>query len=93
MSHNQRLYWLNSLGFTPEDWGADIDSIGRSVLVKGLRQGLKEEFWFAANDGRALIHNESSKVKTWAELQAWIQEQPEAKKPLEKQRNLFGDDE
>jgi len=32
-------------------------------------------------------------VMTWEELQAWIQEQPEAKKPLEKQRNLFGDDE
>jgi len=30
---------------------------------------------------------------TWEEMQAWIQEKPEVKKPLEKQRNLFGDDE
>jgi hypothetical protein len=92
MSHNQRLYWLKTMGFTPEDWGADIESIGRSVLVKGLRHGVQEEFWLAANDGRALIHNESSKAKTWQELQAWIQERPEVKKPLAAQRNLFGDE-
>jgi hypothetical protein len=29
---------------------------------------------------------------TWAELQAWIQEKPEVKKSLPKERNLFGDD-
>jgi hypothetical protein len=32
-------------------------------------------------------------VMTWEQLQAWITEQPEAKKPLAAQRNLFGDDE
>jgi hypothetical protein len=51
-----------------------------------------ESFWLAAGDGSAVIHGENTPVKTWEELQAWITEQPEAKKPLEKQRNLFGDD-
>lgn len=90
MSHNQRLHWLKSLGWLPEDWGARIDSIGHCVLIKGMRHDLKEEFWLAAGDGRALVHNENSAVKSWEELQAWIQEKPpEAKKPLAAQRNLF----
>lgn len=94
MSHNQRLMWLKSLGFLPEDWGTEIASLGRSVLVKGTRHEIHEEFWLAACDGRALIHNENTNVKSWEELQAWIQEKPpEAKKPLAAQRNLFGDDE
>ena len=93
MSHNQRLYWLRTLGFIPEDWGADLKELGRAVCVKGIRQGQPESFWLAANDGSAVVHGENTPVKTWEELQAWVTEQPEAKKPLEKQRNLFGDDE
>jgi len=89
MSHNQRLYWLKSLGFTPEDWGADLKELGRAVCVKGIRQGQAEAFWLAANDGSAVIHGENTPVKTWEELQAWIQEQPEVKKPLAAQRILF----
>jgi len=93
MSHNQRLYWLRTIGFTPEDWGADLKELGRAVCVKGLRQGQAEAFWLAANDGRAVIHEENTPVKTWEELQAWIQEKPEVKKSLPKERKLFGDDE
>jgi hypothetical protein len=89
MSHNQRLYWLRTLGFTPEDWGADLKELGRAVCVKGIRQGQAESFWLAAGDGSAVVHGENTPVKTWEELQAWITEQPEVKKPLAAQRNLF----
>lgn len=94
MSHNQRLMWLKTLGFTPEDWGADLNEIGRAVAIKGNRHDEPVAFWLAANDGRAVIHDENTLPKSWEELQAWILEkQPEAKKPLPAQRNLFGDDE
>jgi len=89
MSHNQRLMWLKSLGWLPDDRGADLAELGRSVIVRGIRLGHDEAFWLAANDGRAAIHEENTPVMTWAELQAWIQEQPGAKKPLAAQRNLF----
>jgi hypothetical protein len=92
MSHNQRLYWLKSLGWLPDDRGFDLKELGQAVIVRGVRLGEPEAFWLAANDGRAAIHEENTPVKTWEELQAWITEKPEAKKPLEKQRNLFGDD-
>ena len=54
-----RLYWLKTLGFIPEDCGADIDSLGRSFLVNGSRHDLQEEFWLAANDERALVHHDA----------------------------------
>jgi hypothetical protein len=93
MSHNQRLYWLKTLGFTAQDRGIVHATLGTCSLVTGERQGEPEEFWLAARDGSALVHTSSLPVMTWEELQAWIQEQPEAKKPLAAQRNLFGDDE
>jgi hypothetical protein len=89
MSHNQRLYWLRTLGFTAQDRGIIHGTLGTCSLVTGERQGETEEFWLAAHDGSALVHRSSLPVMTWAELQAWITEQPEAKKPLEKQRNLL----
>jgi hypothetical protein len=93
MSHNQRLMWLRSLGWLPDDRGADLAELGRSVIVRGNRLGQDEAFWLAANDGRAAILEENTPVKSWPELQAWIQEKPpEPKKPLRMERNLFGDD-
>jgi hypothetical protein len=85
--------WLRSLGWLPDDRGFDLKELGTAVIVRGVRLGESEAFWLAANDGRAAIHEENTPVKTWEELQAWIQEQPEVKKPLAAQRNLFGDDE
>ena len=93
MSHNQRLMWLKTMGWLPEDWGADLKELGRAVCVKGIRQGEAESFWLAARDGSAVVHGENTPVKSWEELQAWVTEKPEAKKPLAAQRNLFGDDE
>ena len=93
MSHNQRLYWLKSLGFSAQDRGIIHGTLGTCSLVTGERQGETEEFWLAARDGSALVHTSSLPVMTWAELQAWIEEKPEAKKSLPKERNLFGDDE
>ena len=94
MSHNQRLRWLATLGWIPDDRGADLADLGRSVIVRGIRLGQDEAFWLAANDGRAAILEETTPVKSWEELQEWVQAKPpEAKKPLAAQRNLFGDDE
>ena len=93
MSHNQRLYWLRSLGFTAQDRGIIHGTLGTCSLVTGERQGETEEFWLAARDGSALVHTSSLPVMTWQELQAWIEKKPEAKKSLSRGRNLFGDDE
>ena len=93
MSHNQRLYWLKSLGFTAQDRGIIHGTLGTCSLVTGERQGETEEFWLAARDGSALVHTSSLPVMTWQELQAWIEKPPEPKKVLRMERNLFGDDE
>ena len=85
--------WLKSLGWLPDDRGADLSELGRSVIVRGLRLGQDEAFWLAANDGRAAILEENTPVKSWEELQEWIEEKPpEPKKVLRMERNLFGDD-
>jgi hypothetical protein len=89
MSHNQRLMWLKTIGWLPDDRGADLSELGRCVIVRGSRLGQDEAFWLAANDGRAAILEENTPVKSWEELQAWVTEKPEAKKPLAAQRNLF----
>lgn len=93
MSHNQRLYWLKTLGFVAQDRGIIHGTLGTCSLVTGERQGETEEFWLAARDGSALVHTSSLPVMTWQELQAWIEAKPEPKKSLPKERNLFGDDE
>lgn len=90
MSHNQRLMWLKTLGWIPDDRGADLAELGRCVIVRGVRLGQDEAFWLSANDGRAAILEENTPFKSWEELQAWIQEKPpEPKKVLQKERNLF----
>lgn len=93
MSHNQRLHWLRSLGFEAQDRGAELKELGQAVVVSGIRNGEHESFWLAARDGSAVIHGENTPVKSWEELQAWLLENPERKKPLVKERSLFGDEE
>lgn len=84
--------WLKLLGWLPDDRGADLAELGRSVIVRGVRLGQDEAFWLAANDGRAAILEETTPVKSWEELQAWIQDKPpEARKPVVKERSLFDD--
>ena len=96
MSHNQRLYWLKTLGFVAQDRGIIHGTLGTCSLVTGERQGETEEFWLAARDGSALVHTSSLPVMTWAELQAWIEPiaQPEVVKRnlLSGQKTLFGDE-
>lgn len=91
MSHNQRLYWLRTLGFEAQDRGAELKELGQAVVVSGIRNGEHESFWLAARDGSAVIHGENTPVKSWQELQAWIQEKPAVAKPVVKERSLFGD--
>lgn len=93
MSHNQRLMWLKSLGWLPDDRGFDLKELGNAVIVRGVRLGKNEAFWLAANDGRALILEETTSAKSWEELQAWVMEKPEVRKPVVKERSLFVDDE
>lgn len=93
-THRQRLAWLREHGFDSDERGHDLNQLGFSVLVEGVRDGQHEQFWLSVKEGNAEVHYETSPVKSWEELQAWIQEKPpEAKKPLAAQRNLFGDDE
>ena len=92
MTHRQRLEWLSEHGFVAQDRGIDHGTLGTCSLVTGERQGETEEFWLAARDGSALVHTSSLPVMTWQELQAWIEEKPEAKKSLPRERNLFGDE-
>ena len=51
--------------------------------------------WLAVRDGAAVIHGVNEPTLSWVDLVEWIEptKQPEAKKPLAAQRNLFGDDE
>ena len=96
MSHNQRLMWLKTLGWLPDDRGADLAELGRSVIIRGIRLGQDEAFWLAANDGRAAILEENTPVKTWQELQEWIeptvQLEPVKRNLLSGQKSLFGDE-
>ena len=96
MSHNQRLYWLKSLGFTAQDRGIIHGTLGTCSLVTGERQGETEEFWLAARDGSALVHTSSLPVMTWEELQEWIaptvQPEPVKRNLLSGQKSLFGDE-
>ena len=96
MSHNQRLYWLKTLGFVAQDRGIIHGTLGTCSLVTGERQGETEEFWLAARDGSALVHTSSLPVMTWQELQEWIEPtaQPELVKRnvLSGQKTLFGDE-
>lgn len=92
MSHNQRLHWLSTIGFKPDPGSYEIPGLGTSLWMRGERLGIEESFWLSARDGTGLVHGETTLAKSWQELQAWLLEKPEQKKPLAAQRNLFGDE-
>lgn len=92
MSHNQRLIWLKSLGYDTAG-SYEVPELGTSMWINGVRQGCPESFWLSCRDGRAVIHGETTPVKSWEELQAWILEKPEVKRVPAKTRSLFEDDE
>jgi len=90
MTHRQRLSWLTEHGFIPLDRTVETKELGFSLWMTGQKDNIEESFWLSVRDGSAVIHFETTPVKSWEELQAWIQEKPpEAKKPLAAQRNLF----
>jgi hypothetical protein len=93
MTHRQRLQWLAERGFVAEDRGIVHATLGTCTRIDGTRLGIEETFWLAARDGQSLLWTSSDPPISWEELQAWITEKPEVKKPLAAQRNLFGDDE
>lgn len=93
MSHLQRIQWLTSHGYN-QTGSFEVPELGTSLWINGVRQGLPESFWLSCRDGRAIVHGETSPVKSWEQLQDWIEAKPqEPKKILRKERNLFGDEE
>lgn len=93
MSHNQRLYWLKTLGFEAETRSCNLPELGTCVWVDGVKGERSVSLWLSARDGSAVIHGVNEPALTWEQFQDWVQNKPEAKKPLPAQRNLFGDDE
>ncbi len=93
MSHNQRLYWLKTLGFEAETRSCNLPELGTCVWVDGVKCERSVSLWLSARDGSAVIHGVNEPALTWEQLQDWVQNKPEAKKPVAKTRSLFGDDE
>ncbi len=92
MSHNQRLYWLKTLGFQAETRSCNLPELGTCVWVDGIKGERSVSLWLSARDGSAVIHGVNEPALTWEQLQDWVTGKTEAKKPLPAQRNLFGDD-
>jgi hypothetical protein len=94
MTHRQRLQWLKSRGYDAQDRGCEVPGLGLCVWLDGPSRVRPVSLWLAVRDGAAVIHGVNEPALTWLELVEWIEptEQPGVKKPLEKQRNLFGDE-
>ena len=89
MSHNQRLYWLKTLGFQAETRSCELPDLGTCVWVDGQKGERNVSLWLSARDGSGVIHGVNGPALTWTDLQDWVTNKPEAKKPLAAQRNLF----
>ncbi len=94
MTHSRRLNWLTQHDFHAETRSCDIPELGLCVWVDGVKGERAVSMWLSARDGSAIIHGVNDPALTWEQLQDWIEnKQPEKKKPLAAQRNLFGDEE
>lgn len=95
MTHRQRLAWLREHGFDSDEKGYDLNQLGFSVLVEGVRDGQHEQFWLSVKEGNAEVHYETSPVKSWEELQEWVKPTKcvEPVKVAKARTFSFGDDE
>jgi hypothetical protein len=91
MTHRQRLQWLKSRGYDAQNRGCEVPGLGLCVWLDGPSRVRPVSLWLAVRDGAAVIHGVNEPALTWLELVEWIEptEQPEVKKPLAAQRNLF----
>lgn len=92
MSHNQRLYWLRTLGFEAETRSCNLPELGTCVWVDGVKGDRNVSLWLSARDGSAVIHGVNEPALTWEQLQDWVQGKNDVKKQSPKARSLFEDD-
>ena len=93
MTTNDRMQWLAA-----HDWIVDARFFPVRCEVEGKWHWLDgpghKTIYVRDSDGAGIILGGPRDVMTWQQLQDWVEgKRPEAKKPLQGQRNLFGDDE
>lgn len=94
MSHTRRLDWLKQHGFDFVTRSCEVPELGMCIWVDGVKGQRAISLWLSVRDGMAIIHGVNEPALTWQQLVDWIEDkQPERKKPLAAQRNLFGDQE
>jgi len=95
MSHLHRMSWLKVHGFLAEVRSCTLPDLGTCVWIDGNKGERPVSLWLSVREGKAILHGPGDQVMSWEDVQEWIAPtvQPEAKKPLAAQRNLFGDDE
>jgi hypothetical protein len=90
MSHKRRIDWLKQHGFDFITRSCEVPELGLCVWVDGVKGQRTISLWLSVGDGMAIIHGLNEPALLWEQLVDWIEDkQPERKKPLEKQRNLF----
>lgn len=93
-THGERRTWMESHGWR------QASAPFRTVDIKGLGNCARFEeqnepqrgLWMAISTGVSLLDGPRDEAMTFEQLQAWI-DGTEAKKPLQGQKSLFGDDE
>ena len=93
-THNQRRQWMESHGWLQEQLSTPckIKDLGESYWFEEVNEP-RRSLWLGVSDGWAVLHGAGSQAMTWTELQNWIENKAEVKKPLQGQKSLFGDDE
>ena len=94
-THSQRLSWLEGRGWKAFDLTApqQIKGIGLSVRFEEQAEP-QRGLWMAISTGVSLLDGPRDEAMTFDELQRWIEgSEDQAKKHLQGQRSLFGDDE
>ncbi len=92
-THGQRREWMEANCWYQIEMPAphDVRGIGKSVRFEE-QSGALRGLWMAISTGVSLLDGPRDEAMTFEQLQSWIQG-TDAKKPLQGQRSLFGDDE
>ena len=94
-THSSRRIWMESKGWL------QISAPFRTVDIKGLGNCARFEeqaepqrgLWMAISTGVSLLDGPRDEAMKFGELQRWIEgSEDQAKKPLQGQRSLFGDE-
>jgi hypothetical protein len=91
-SHSSRIAWLKEHGFLPDVRSVNLEKFGTVLWVDGHKGKRMVSLWLAVRDGTAMVHGLEPPM-SWAELQNWIDPQPEPEKepgpPVKVQKGLF----